>query len=202
MKTKDAIVDRFRQDFRRRPNVDLDTPDIQVNLHIAKENCTLSIDSSGKSLHKRGYRTESVDAPINEVLSAGLILLSGWKQDCNFIDPMCGSGTNLIEAALLAYNIPPQMHRKRFGFTTWKDYDADLWKQVVEEAQERKTDFQHSILGFDRDFKAVRISQWNTISAKVDDKIQMCQRLHDNQSLEYQNHTQQSHLGQEQSETC
>ena len=95
LKTKDAIVDRFRQDFRRRPNVDLDAPDIQVNLHIAKENCTLSIDSSGKSLHKRGYRTESVDAPINEVLSAGLILLSGWKLLACLITRKCGESLEM-----------------------------------------------------------------------------------------------------------
>lgn len=173
LKTKDAIVDRFRQDFRRRPNVDIQSPDIRVNLHISQDNCTVSIDSSGDSLHKRGYKTESVEAPLSEVLSAGLISLSGWNKDCNFIDPMCGSGTNLIEAALMAYNIPPQLQRKEFGFMRWKNYDLDLWKEVLQEAKDNVRDFKHEILGFDRELKAVKISQWNSISAKIEEKIKV-----------------------------
>ena len=177
LKTKDAIVDRFRQDFRRRPNVDTKAPDLWINVRITQEDCVISLDSSLESLHKRGYRTESVAAPLNEVLSAGLILLSGWDKASPFIDPMCGSGTNLIEAALYAYNIPPQLQRREFGFMKWKNFDKALWRKVLEEAKARITTFDHEILGFDKDPRALRITNWNAIGAKVDDKIQVDRKL-------------------------
>jgi len=135
LKAKDAIVDRFREGFGRRPNVDLDDPTLRVHLHIHGDECLVSLDSSGGSLHKRGYRDHTNLAPINEVLAAGLVLLSGWDRRSNFVDPMCGSGTILIEAAMLAANIPPGHHRPGFGFQRWKDFDAQTWKEVRDEAE-------------------------------------------------------------------
>ena len=173
LKSKDAIVDQFRKSFGRRPNINLDSPDLRINLHINQDLCTVSLDSSGDSLHKRGYRSEAVDAPLSEVLAAGIIQLTGWQCDCDFIDPMCGSGTNIIEAALYAYNIPSQLQRREFGFMKWKDYDKNLWQTVVEEGKARiRDDFPHRILGFDKDFKAVRVSQWNIIAAKIEGKVE------------------------------
>ena len=171
LKTKDAIVDQFRDDTGRRPNVDVHYPTIRIQIHIHDENVTVSLDSSGEPLFKRGYRTEKLDAPISEVLAAGIIMLSGWKADCNFIDPMCGSGTIPIEAAMFAYNTPAQYFRKAFGFQTWRDYDERIWKGVRLDAEKRIRDFDYQILGFDKDFKATRISQHNATGAQMEDKI-------------------------------
>lgn len=131
-KVKDAIVDYFREKTGKRPNIRITNPDIKLNVHIAEDKCTLSLDSSGESLHLRGYRVASVDAPINEVLAAGLIKLSGWKADSDFIDPFCGSGTILIEAALMARNIYPGVFRKSFGFEKWKDFDSNLFRRHLQ----------------------------------------------------------------------
>jgi len=136
LKAKDAIVDRFREHYGRRPNVDLEEPTLRIHLHVHGDTCLVSLDSSGGSLHKRGYRDHTNLAPINEVLAAGLVLLSGWDPSTSFVDPMCGSGTILIEAAMLAGNIPPGIHRQQFGFQRWKDYDPQIWKLVREEAEE------------------------------------------------------------------
>ncbi len=136
LKAKDAIVDRFRDHYGRRPSVDLDEPTLRIHLHVNGNACHVSLDSSGGSLHKRGYRDHTNLAPINEVLAAGLVLLSGWDGRSNFVDPMCGSGTILLEAAMIAGNIPPGIHRKQFGFERWKDFDAKVWKQVRGEAEE------------------------------------------------------------------
>ena len=122
-KVKDAIVDQFREKTGQRPNISVTNPDIRLNIHIAEDKCTLSLDSSGESLHRRGYRQESVEAPLNEVLAAGMILMSGWKGDTDFIDPMCGSGTLLVEAALIAQNIAPGVFRKEYAFEKWNDFD-------------------------------------------------------------------------------
>ena len=127
LKSKDAIADYFRDKFQKRPNVDLDYPDLKIHVHIQKDLLTISLDSSGDSLHKRGYRTATNIAPINEVLAAGMILLSGYIGDENFIDPMCGSGTILIEACMIANNIPANINRKHFAFESWKDYDEELY---------------------------------------------------------------------------
>ena len=116
LKTKDAIVDRFREISGERPNVDLRFPDLKINVHIDRNQCTISLDTSGESLHRRGYKTDTNIAPINEVLAAGLVMLSGWDGQCDFMDPMCGSGTILIEAAMIACNIPPNLMRKEFAF--------------------------------------------------------------------------------------
>ena len=125
-KVKDAIVDYFMETRQQRPNISISNPDLRLNIHIAEDDCTLSLDSSGESLHLRGYRTATVEAPINEVLAAALIKMSGWKFDCDFIDPFCGSGTLLVEAALMARNIFPGVFRKKFGFENWKDFDPKL----------------------------------------------------------------------------
>lgn len=125
-KVKDAIVDQFREKTGQRPNISVTNPDIRLNIHIAEDKCTLSLDSSGESLHRRGYRQESVEAPLNEVLAAGMILMSGWKGDTDFIDPMCGSGTLLVEAALIAQNIAPGVFRKEYAFEKWNDFDREL----------------------------------------------------------------------------
>ena len=176
LKVKDAIADQFRKKFRKRPNVSVTDPDLRINVHISNENCTISLDSSGDALYKRGYRVETLEAPINEVLAAGMILLSGWQRDCHFIDPMCGSGTIPIEAALYALNIPPQIHRSSFGFMKWKDFDRTLWDKVVREANAKQSEFEHQILGYDQSFKATRIAQFNVESAKLDHivKIDRC----------------------------
>ncbi len=134
LKAKDAIVDRFREHYGRRPNVELDDPTLRIHLHIHGDDCLVSLDSSGGSLHKRGYRDHTNLAPMNEVLAAGLVLLSGWDPKTPFVDPMCGSGTILIEAAMIAGNIPAGIHRPRFGFQGWKDYQPELWDQVLQEA--------------------------------------------------------------------
>ena len=143
-KIKDAIVDQFREKTGSRPNISVTNPDIRLNIHIAENNCTLSLDSSGESLHRRGYRQESVEAPLNEVLAAGMILMTGWQGETDFIDPMCGSGTLLIEAALIAHNMAPGLFRKEFAFEKWNDYDADLFDAIYnDDSQERE--FKHHI---------------------------------------------------------
>ena len=129
-KVKDAIVDQFLEQGKRRPNISVANPDIKLNIHIADNNCTLSLDSSGESLHRRGYRQENVEAPLNEVLAAGMILMTGWNGDCDFIDPMCGSGTLLIEAALIAHNMAPGIFRKEYAFEKWEDFDKDLFDEI------------------------------------------------------------------------
>ena len=176
LRTKDAIVDQFRKLTGDRPNVDVADPTLRIHVHISKDECTLALDSSGDSLHKRGYRLESLEAPINEVLAAGLIALSGWEYDCNFIDPMCGSGTFLVEAALWAYGIPPQLNRSSFGFFKWKDFDERLWHEVKRDATGRMRSFDHSILGYDKSFKAIKITQENIFTAHLEGKIEVERR--------------------------
>tara|TARA_B100000214_G_scaffold314991_1_gene248098 strand:+ start:720 stop:1871 length:1152 start_codon:yes stop_codon:yes gene_type:complete len=170
---KDAIADTFRKKFNKRPYVNPKNPDISINLHIAKHTCTVSLDSSGDSLHKRGYKKETVIAPINEVLAAGLILLSGWDKNSNFYDPMCGSGTILIEAALIAYNIPVNIFRTQFGFHSWKDFDSILWEKIKEISLEKEVNYYGKIAGSDYSQKAVRISKKNIKSALMYDNIKI-----------------------------
>ena len=169
-KVKDAIVDQFREKTGKRPNISISNPDIRLNMHIAEDKCTLSLDSSGESLHRRGYRQESVEAPLNEVLAAGMILLSGWQADTDFIDPMCGSGTLLIEAALIAKNMAPGLFRKEFAFEKWPDFDADLFDEIYnDESLERE--FNHKIYGYDIDMKAVNTARMNVKAAGLSDII-------------------------------
>jgi putative N6-adenine-specific DNA methylase len=169
-KVKDAIVDQFREKTGKRPNISVTNPDIQLNIHIAEDKCTLSLDSSGESLHRRGYRQESVEAPLNEVLAAGMILMTGWQGDTDFIDPMCGSGTLLIEAALIARNMAPGLFRKEFAFEKWKDFDRDLFDEIYnDDSQER--DFKHHIYGYDIDIKAVNTARINVRAAGLTNDI-------------------------------
>ena len=174
-KVKDAIVDQFREKTGKRPNISVANPDVRLNMHIADDKCTLSLDSSGESLHRRGYRQESVEAPLNEVLAAGMILLSGWNGDTDFIDPMCGSGTLLIEAALIARNMAPGLFRKEFAFEKWPDFDADLFDTIYnDESQERE--FNHKIFGYDIDIKAVNTARMNVKAAGLSDIISVEQQ--------------------------
>lgn len=136
LKSKDAIVDQFRDYYGRRPSIDRDEPDFLINIHCKEDTFTISLDSSGDSLHKRGYRVGEVKAPINEVLAAGMILLSEWDKKTDFVDPMCGSGTIAIEAGLMARNIPPGIFRENFTFQKWKGYNQTLWERIVGEAKE------------------------------------------------------------------
>ena len=175
LKTKDAIVDRFREKFDRRPSVDVSTPDLRIHVHINKEQCSISLDSSGEPLFKRGYRVATNEAPLNEVLAAGLIYLSKWDKKSNFIDGMCGSGTILIEAAMFALNIPPQIKRIHFGFLTWNDFDIHLWKKVKQEAIQNKTPFDFQILGSDLISANVRLAQENINNAGLEDIIKVRQ---------------------------
>lgn len=176
LKTKDAIVDRFRDREGERPNVDLDHPTLRINIHIDRNICTVSLDSSGESLHKRGYKTESVLAPINEVLAAGIIMLSGWSGQCDLLDPMCGGGTIMTEAAMIACNIPPNLNREEFGFETWPDFDVDLYEKIEEAALKKVRDFPHKIYGYDTDSIAVKKSQENIKNANLQDFIEVKQQ--------------------------
>lgn len=173
LKTKDAIVDRFRDRQGRRPNVDLDHPSLRINIHIDRNICTVSLDSSGESLHKRGYKTESTLAPINEVLAAGIIMLAGWNGQSNFLDPMCGSGTFLTEAAMIACNIPPNLNRPEFGFELWPDFDLDLYETIEAAALKKMRDFPHKIYGFDSDPVAVHKAKENVKSANLQEFIEI-----------------------------
>ncbi|KAA6341919.1 Ribosomal RNA large subunit methyltransferase K/L [termite gut metagenome] len=169
-KVKDAIVDYFREQKGERPSVRLNNPDIQLNIHIAHDRCTLSLDSSGESLHRRGYRQEAVEAPLNEVLAAGMILLTGWQGECDFIDPMCGSGTIPIEAALIANNIAPGVYRKEFAFERWADFDKDMLDAVYnDDSQERE--FKNKIYAYDNSPQAYEIAKHNIKSAGISKDI-------------------------------
>ena len=169
-KVKDAIVDQFREKTGTRPNISVSNPDIRLNIHIAEDQATLSLDSSGESLHRRGYRQESVEAPLNEVLAAGMILMTGWKGDTDFIDPMCGSGTLPIEAALIARHISPGAFRKEFAFEKWPDFDKDLFDEIYnDDSQERE--FTHHIYGYDIDMKCVNTANLNIRAAGLSKDI-------------------------------
>lgn len=163
-RVKDAIVDYFREKSGKRPSVRINRPDVLLNIHIAQNKCTLSLDSSGESLHRRGYRQEAVEAPLNEVLAAGMILMTGWNGQCDLIDPMCGSGTIPIEAALIARNIAPGVFRKEFAFERWKDFDQELFDAIYnDDSQERE--FKHKIYGYDNNPKANEIATRNVKAA-------------------------------------
>lgn len=174
-KVKDAIVDYFMEREGKRPNISVANPDLRLNIHIAEDNCTLSLDSSGESLHLRGYRTATVEAPINEVLAAALIKMSGWKFDCDLIDPFCGSGTILVEAALMARNIYPGVFRQKFGFENWKDFNPELLSSIFEDDSNERT-FEHRIFGSDINLRAVEAALANAKAAGVADLITVEQR--------------------------
>ncbi|MDT0646562.1 THUMP domain-containing protein [Zunongwangia sp. F260] len=173
LKTKDAIVDRFRDKFGKRPDVDLDFPTLRLNIHIEGNFCDVSFDSSGQSLHKRGYKTATNIAPINEVLAAGMLLQSGWNGQSDFLDPMCGSGTLLIEAAMIACNIPPNLNRKEFAFERWKDWDADLFEKIEESVLKKVREFHFTIKGYDTSPSAVHKAIDNVENANLSEFIKI-----------------------------
>ena len=176
LKVKDAIADEFRNKYGARPSVDVENPDLRINVHIENEKVTLSFDSSGESLHKRGYRKSVDKAPINEVLAAGLIKLTGWNYDRNFVDCMCGSATIPIEAAMAAMNIPAGYFRESYGFMKWHDFDEKLWKEIVAEADEEIRDFDYEIFASDHSAKAVQIAQSNIKGAHLSHDITLSQQ--------------------------
>lgn len=173
-KAKDAIVDQFRNKHGERPSVDLDRPTLRINLHIFDDTCTVSLDSSGESLHKRGYRDKTNLAPINEVLAAGLVLLTGWDKRSNFIDPMCGSGTIVIEAALYANNIPPGYFREEFGFERWHKFlpfEEELWNTIFDAAINKITNHEQTIIGGELSPNVAKKAKENVKFAKVEDIV-------------------------------
>ncbi len=174
LKLKDAIVDQFRDKFKKRPSVDLDEPTVRIHLRIQDQKCLISLDSSGQSLHMRGYRPRALEAPLNEVLAAGMILISGWDGSTPFVDPMCGSGTLPIEAALIATNTAPGLVSKKFGFMNWNTFDRDLWERVVDEASKEVREAGCTILGSDRDPQAIEIAKQNIQLAGMEH----CVKLH------------------------
>ncbi|MGX1024643.1 THUMP domain-containing class I SAM-dependent RNA methyltransferase [Psychroflexus sp. MBR-150] len=171
LRTKDAIVDFFRNKTGKRPDVSTDNPQMIFNVHINKNTCTLSLDSSGDKLFKRGYRTATNIAPINEVLAAGLLLHSGWDGQSDFMDPMCGSGTILIEAAMIACQIPPNLNRRSFGFMHWQDWDEDLYEVIMNSVLKKIRPFHFKIKGIDKAPSAVRKAQDNVDKANLSEFI-------------------------------
>lgn len=171
-RVKDAIADYFTQRADKRPSVDVANPDLLINFHIAHDTCTLSFDSSGESLHKRGYKTEQTEAPLNEVLAAGILLKSGWKGQSVLIDPMCGSGTFLVEAALIALNIPPGIYRKNFAFEKWKNFDKELFSLIYNDDANEK-EFDYKIYGSDISAEAIKISRQNIANAGLQKYIEL-----------------------------
>ena len=171
-KVKDAIADWFMERYEKRPSVSVTNPDLVINIHIAHNKCTLSLDSSGESLHKRGYRIAQTDAPLSEVLAAGMILKSGWRGESDFIDPMCGSGTLLIEAAMIALGIPPGIHRQSFGFEKWADFDEKLFSEIYNDDSAAR-EFSHRIIGTDISPKAIAIAEKNVKNAGLKKQIEL-----------------------------
>ena len=174
-RVKDAIADYFNDKYGKRPSIRLSNPDIRFDVHISGREVTLSLDSSGEPLFKRGWREAQTDAPINEVLAAGIILLSGWDGKTDFIDPMCGSGTFLIEAALIAANIAPGVYRDHYAFQQWPDYDADLFDQIYND-DSKEREFTHKIYGSDIEGKAIAIARTNIKSAGLNKYIEVERR--------------------------
>ncbi len=175
LKVKDAIVDQFREKFGKRPNINKDFPDLRINIHIQNDQCSVALDSSGDSLHHRGYKTATNIAPINEVLAAGMLLLSGWEGQGDFLDPMCGSGTIVAEAAMIACNIPANINRKEFAFERWNDWDNDLFDQIMNSLMKKTREFHYTIKGYDKAPSAVAKAKDNIINANLDDYVTISQ---------------------------
>ena len=176
LKAKDAIVDSFRDRRGKRPSVDVQHPDVQLHVHIQRNEVFVSMDSSGASLHQRGYRSATNIAPINEVLAAGILLLSGWEGQCDFLDPMCGSGTFLIEAAMIACRIPANIHRREFAFEKWNDYDQDLFDVVFDSCLKKVREFHFQITGYDKAPSAVSKAKENLKNANLLDYVEVFQK--------------------------
>lgn len=171
LKVKDAIVDRFRRVESRRPSVNINRPDILVNLHVANDQCTISLDSSGESLHKRGYRSGVHEAPISEVLAAGMIKLSGWNGSESLTDPMCGSGTIVIEAAMIAKNILPGEFGRKYSFQNWKNFEKEAFIQLKDQKEYRNPGIK--IYGSDISRENIDLAYKNAEKANVSDIVQL-----------------------------
>lgn len=172
LKTKDAIVDKIRDTAGRRPNVDPKNPDVRINLHLARNHGTISLDLAGTGLHRRGYRRDPTIAPLKETLAAGLVALSEWDQKSHFVDPMCGSGSLPLEAALLASNTAPGLLSPHFGFQKWLDFDPSAWQKLLDEAQGKRKDLAGSLIfGSDRERRAVELARRNSEDSGVSNKI-------------------------------
>lgn len=171
LKTKDAIADQFREKTGLRPSVNTENPDVLINVHVSRDKFTISLDSSGESLHRRGYRQPGHQAPLNEVLAAGMLKIAGWHKDIPLFDPMCGTGTILMEAAMLACNIPAGFRRKKFGFMSWADYDKFLWEKIHKEAEEKISYPRTRIVGSDIDAKAVDIAKTSSLDFRLNRQI-------------------------------
>ena len=169
---KDAIADYFTELYDKRPSVSITSPDIYIDIHISHNECTISLDSSGVSLHKRGYRNSQNEAPISEAQAAGMLLMAGWDGSKDFIDPMCGSGTFLIEAALIALNIPPCIYRTQFAFEKWQDFDKELFDDLYNDDSEER-EFTHKIIGYDVNPNTVKIAQENIKAAGLSKYIEV-----------------------------
>ena len=170
-RVKDGIVDRFRKSKGSRPTVDKFNPDVYIDVHIDNNFCTLSLNSSGRNLNQRGYRKKSTEAPLNEVLASGLILLSNWNKKDDFLDPMCGGGTFLFEACMIAKNIPPNLYRKRFAFKKWNDWDQDLFINILKSLTKKIKDTNPSILGFEKSKNTFDKLNYNIKNSNLSDFI-------------------------------
>jgi putative N6-adenine-specific DNA methylase len=174
LKSKDAIAEQFRYKFGDRPSIDTIRPTVRIHLEIKGDECEVSLDSSSDSLAKRGFDYQALETPINEILAAAMILMSDWKGERDFIDPMCGSGTFLTEAAMIAYNIPPMLHREFWSFHKWKNFDKELWEDVLTKAKAKiKPSIQGKIIGFDSAFQPVRVSDRNIEAAGLKGKVEV-----------------------------
>lgn len=172
-RAKDAIADHFREINGIRPSVNLENPDLRINLYVYQDTVNVSLDSSGASLHKRGYHSVNAEAPLSEVLAAGMIMLTGWRGESNFIDWMCGSGTLLIEAAMIAMNLPAGQFREEYGFMKWKDFSPELWQEVKDEALNNQRDIDITIMGSDISARNLKAAEVNIKNASLHKDIQL-----------------------------
>jgi putative N6-adenine-specific DNA methylase len=177
LQVKNAIVDQQRQHWGERSAVDTQQPDVRVNVHLHNDHCTVSLDSSGSSLHRRGYRAAVGAAPLKETLAAALVQLSGWPGNVPLIDPLCGSGTLPLEASLIALDMAPGLFREAFGFETWPDFDADLWQNLLQQAEDRQREHLDTLVwGCDRDDEVIQQAQGNANRCGLGDQIQFFQQ--------------------------
>ena len=176
LKAKDAIVDRFRDKFKKRPSINSFNPELRIEIHVNRNTCTVSLDSSGESLHKRGYKKYNSAAPLNEVLAAGIVLMSKWDKKSDLLDPMCGTGTFLIEAAMIAKNIAPNLNRLSFAFEKWKDWDSELFEIIEESVRSKEIDFDYKLYGFDISNSMVKKAQKNIEVAEIDIDIEIVKK--------------------------
>lgn len=176
LKAKDAIVDKFREQTGDRPNIDTNDPDLRINVHVQQDKCTVSLDSSGHSLHRRGYRQHVGSAPINEVLAAGLLMQSGWRGQCDFLDPMTGSATIPIEAAMIACNIPANINRDFFTFKKWPDWDENLFDTIKNSLLSKTRDFPYTIRGFEINPKLADLAKENIEAAALEDFVKIAKQ--------------------------